>query len=277
MFGRGEAATRAQAALTAALQRDATALALRLAEVHGLTAAAPAGPWAAPDAGAGRLPEGRAAVLGGVASGALLGLKADLATGGLSMGLGLVGGAIVGALTAAGVARGVNVVRGVDGAFVAWPPVALEQIGVAALVDALAPHEAAQAPPADGAAPAPGQQQALHARALQAWARHKPALDDAWADAVTRRRHPAATPAAAPASPAAPATPPLAPAPLPPAPVAEAQPEATLQDGADPDREALAARLRPLLDAVLRDALAAPAPPAGTGDDPGAAAYHPGA
>jgi hypothetical protein len=64
--------------------------------------------------------EGRAAVWGGIASGALAGLKADLAAGGLTFGAGLVGGAIVGALGAAGLARGYNFVRGQEQAAVRW-------------------------------------------------------------------------------------------------------------------------------------------------------------
>jgi hypothetical protein len=59
-----------------------------------------------------RVGEGRAAVLGGVLSGALAGLKADLATGGLTMGGGLLAGGLIGALGAAGLARGWNVMRG---------------------------------------------------------------------------------------------------------------------------------------------------------------------
>jgi len=59
-----------------------------------------------------RVPEGRAALLGGALSGALAGLKADLATGGLTLGGGLLAGGLLGALGAAGLARGINVVRG---------------------------------------------------------------------------------------------------------------------------------------------------------------------
>jgi hypothetical protein len=59
-----------------------------------------------------RVSEGRAALLGGALSGALAGLKADLATGGLTLGGGLLAGGLLGALGAAGLARGINVVRG---------------------------------------------------------------------------------------------------------------------------------------------------------------------
>ncbi|EWS53287.1 hypothetical protein X551_03916 [Methylibium sp. T29] len=46
--------------------------------------------------------EGKAAVLGGLLTGALAGLKADIATGGLTLGGGLLAGGVLGALGAAG-------------------------------------------------------------------------------------------------------------------------------------------------------------------------------
>lgn len=67
-----------------------------------------------------RIPEGKAAMLGGVVSGALSGLAADLATGGLTLGAGLVGGALLGALGSAGLAHGVNLVRGKDSSLLRW-------------------------------------------------------------------------------------------------------------------------------------------------------------
>jgi hypothetical protein len=85
-----------------------------------------------------RLPEGRAAVLGGALTGALAGLKADLATGGLTLGGGLLAGGLLGALGAAGVARGINVVRGTDRSWVAWAPEALATITETALLRYLA-------------------------------------------------------------------------------------------------------------------------------------------
>jgi hypothetical protein len=57
------------------------------------------------------LPEGRAALWGGAVSGALVGLKADLASGGLTLGGGLLAGGVIGALGAAGLARAFNVLR----------------------------------------------------------------------------------------------------------------------------------------------------------------------
>src|SRR5690606_33924796 len=58
------------------------------------------------------LSEGKAAVWGGLVTGALAGLKADLATGGPTLGGGLIAGGVRGALGAAGLARGYNMVRG---------------------------------------------------------------------------------------------------------------------------------------------------------------------
>lgn len=58
------------------------------------------------------LSEGKAAILGGILTGSLAGLKADLATGGFTLGGGLIAGGILGALGAAGLAKGYNLVRG---------------------------------------------------------------------------------------------------------------------------------------------------------------------
>jgi hypothetical protein len=67
------------------------------------------------------IPEGRAALFGGVLTGALSGLKADIATGGLSMGAGLLVGAVLGGLGGAGVARGINRLAGTERARLGWP------------------------------------------------------------------------------------------------------------------------------------------------------------
>src|SRR4051794_16933197 len=58
-----------------------------------------------------RVDEAQAAVWGGAVTGALMGLKADVLSGGLTLGGGLITGGIVGALGGAGLARGVNLVR----------------------------------------------------------------------------------------------------------------------------------------------------------------------
>ena len=76
----------------------------------------------------GRLGEGRAALVGGVVTGALAGLKADVLSGGMTMGAGLITGGVLGALGAAGMAKGLNVVRGTDRSFAAWDAEALQPI-----------------------------------------------------------------------------------------------------------------------------------------------------
>jgi len=84
------------------------------------------------------LDEGRAALWGGLVTGALAGLKADIASGGLTMGGGLLAGGVLGALGAAGAARGVNKVRGRDQALVAWDPRVLDALLANALLGYLA-------------------------------------------------------------------------------------------------------------------------------------------
>ena len=64
--------------------------------------------------------EGKAAMMGGVVSGALSGLAADLAAGGLTFGAGMLTGAVLGALGGAGIARGMNLVRGKSGTTLRW-------------------------------------------------------------------------------------------------------------------------------------------------------------
>ncbi len=63
---------------------------------------------------------GFAAVLGGLASGALGGVGADLVAGGLTLGSGMIVGGLLGALAAGAAASGYNLVRGKDHAFVRW-------------------------------------------------------------------------------------------------------------------------------------------------------------
>ena len=85
-----------------------------------------------------RLDESKAALWGGAVTGALAGLKADIATGGLTLGGGLLAGGLLGALGAAGIARCVNLVRGTDRSWLAWNAEALDQITEAALLRYLA-------------------------------------------------------------------------------------------------------------------------------------------
>ncbi len=82
--------------------------------------------------------EGRAALWGGVVSGALAGLKADLLSGGLTMGGGLLAGGVLGALGAAGLARGYNLLRGVDQPTLVWSEAVLDELAESALLGYLA-------------------------------------------------------------------------------------------------------------------------------------------
>jgi hypothetical protein len=64
--------------------------------------------------------EGFSAMLGGVLSGALGGLAADVAAGGLTLGGGMIVGGLLGAAGAGGLARGYNMVRGETNPVVRW-------------------------------------------------------------------------------------------------------------------------------------------------------------
>ena len=85
-----------------------------------------------------RVDESRAAVWGGVVTGAMAGLKADVVSGGLTMGGGMLAGGLLGALGAAGLARGINVMRGGGPAWVGWNAAAMTPIVQAALLRYLA-------------------------------------------------------------------------------------------------------------------------------------------
>jgi len=85
-----------------------------------------------------RVPEGRAAVLGAALTGALAGLKADIATGGFTLGGGMLAGGLLGALGAAGVARGINLVRGTGQSWVGFGAAAMHSLVEAALLRYLA-------------------------------------------------------------------------------------------------------------------------------------------
>ena len=82
--------------------------------------------------------EGSAAMLGGIVTGALAGLKADLAAGGMTFGAGLLVGGALGALGAAGLARVYNLVRGNHASSVRWSEAMLDQLLASALLAYLA-------------------------------------------------------------------------------------------------------------------------------------------
>jgi hypothetical protein len=137
----GSAAVQAQARLAQALQAEVRASTARLLALHGLEGrvedeilARVASQFALRE----RVPEGRAAIVGGAVTGALTGLKADLLSGGLTLGGGLLAGGLLGALGAAGLARGINLVRGTGASWVAWSAPALDSAVQAALLRYLA-------------------------------------------------------------------------------------------------------------------------------------------
>ena len=82
--------------------------------------------------------EGKAAMMGGVVSGALSGLAADLASGGLTFGAGMLTGAVLGALGGAGIARGLNLARGRSGTILRWEDAFLTGLVGSALLRYLA-------------------------------------------------------------------------------------------------------------------------------------------
>ena len=84
------------------------------------------------------LSEGKSALVGGFVSGALTGLVADIASGGLSLGAGMLAGGLLGALGGAGVARGVNVSRGVKETVVRWSEPFLDNLVAGGLLRYLA-------------------------------------------------------------------------------------------------------------------------------------------
>ncbi|MBK6981882.1 MAG: DUF3482 domain-containing protein [Betaproteobacteria bacterium] len=131
----------AMAALAARVDEEIRATTDKLIALHGLDGAAAATVldrlrenYATTEP----VSEGKAAAVGGIVSGAMTGLAADLAHGGLTLGAGLVTGAIVGALGGAGIARGTNLIRGVDRSTVAWSPAFLDGLVRAGLLRYLA-------------------------------------------------------------------------------------------------------------------------------------------
>lgn len=77
-------------------------------------------------------------VVGGVVSGALGGLAADLSAGGLTLGAGMLLGGVLGALGAGGAAQAYNLMRGADAGRVRWSSAFLMQRPPAALLRYLA-------------------------------------------------------------------------------------------------------------------------------------------
>jgi hypothetical protein len=137
----GDSTAQARAALAARLDDDVRASTVELLALHGLEGRAQGDILARVATQfevRARVPEGSAAVLGGMLSGALAGLKADLLSGGLTMGGGLLAGGLLGALGGAGLARGINVMRGGGPPWVGWSAQAMAPMVEAALLRYLA-------------------------------------------------------------------------------------------------------------------------------------------
>ncbi len=142
-FGKGDDGPTAiaQQALAAELDAEVRANTAELIALHGLSGAAQGeilSLLARHYEMRLRVGEGSAALVGGMLTGALAGLKADIATGGLTLGGGLVAGGLIGAISAAGLARCYNIVSGTEHSWLAWNAQALDQAVEAALLRYLA-------------------------------------------------------------------------------------------------------------------------------------------
>jgi hypothetical protein len=130
----------------------------------------------------GRLEEGRAAIWGSVVTGALTGLKADIAAGGLTLGAGLLVGGLVGGLAGVGVARGFNRLSGADEPVVWWSGEFLDGLVRSAVLRylAVAHFGRGRGKWVEGEAPAYWQEEV--AAAVE---RQRPRLQAAW-DSIAR-------------------------------------------------------------------------------------------
>jgi hypothetical protein len=203
----------AQAALAAMLDEEVRASTARLLALHGLAGQAQGEILARLARHYQlhlRMDESKAALLGGALTGALAGLKADLASGGLTLGGGLLAGGLLGALGGAGLARAVNLVRGTGRSWLAWNAEALDTLLDAALLRYLAVAHFGRGRGDWARAETPAHWKPVVERAL---ATHSSALRALWDGRSAR-----------------------------------------LAD--DEQRERLAQALRPLIDRLLRDALA---------------------
>jgi hypothetical protein len=139
--GGDDAEARARARLAARLDAAATDALRRLVALHGLqgeAAARIADELATLQVVDAPISTAKGGVIGGALGGAALGLKADLATGGLSFGAGLLVGSVLGALGGAGIVRGVNRLRGAEAPVVAWGEEAIARLVRDALLRYLA-------------------------------------------------------------------------------------------------------------------------------------------
>lgn len=141
--GKGSSAERERAidALALRLDHETREATQQLISLHGLEGSASAlviQRLREHMADPGHIGEGRAAALGGILSGALTGLAADLHLGGLTLGAGMITGGILGALGGAAVARGYNLIHGADQPALGWGAASLDALAAAAILRYLA-------------------------------------------------------------------------------------------------------------------------------------------
>lgn len=185
--GDSSPAAQAQARLAEQLDADVRASTTTLLQLHGLQGDAQReilARVASQFTGHAPVSEGRAAVWGGAVTGALAGLKADVVSGGLTLGGGMLAGALLGALGAAGVARGINIVRGGGGAAVAWSDEALDSAVEASLLRYLAVAHFGRGRGDWSPGEAPTHWRRVVADVLL---QHRGALDALWATRAPRR------------------------------------------------------------------------------------------
>ncbi|MEM8960436.1 MAG: DUF3482 domain-containing protein [Acidobacteriota bacterium] len=124
------------------LEQHTRTLMTALLEIHGLSGTAAAEVERQVDAyaveGLEAIDPERGALFGGVISGALGGLTADLLSGGLTFGGGMVAGAILGALGGAGLARGYQMVTAHKRPLVGWTAPFLDRLTAQTLLRYLA-------------------------------------------------------------------------------------------------------------------------------------------
>jgi len=123
------------------LEKDLRESTVRLIDIHDLKGSAADKLHARLNdvsASKAQLDAGKAAGLFAILTGALSGLGADLMAGGLTFGGGMLVGAVLGAAGAAGVAKGVNVVRGTKESMLRWDDAFLDGLVISALMRYLA-------------------------------------------------------------------------------------------------------------------------------------------
>jgi hypothetical protein len=179
---------RAQSELATRLDKGIRATTERLVQLHGLTGKATdevlrrMGGEFSIDRPADA---DKASVLGGLVSGALGGLAADLGAGGLTFGAGALIGGVLGAFGARGLAKAYNLARGANTGTVRWSRDFLFARVAAALMRYLAVAHFGRGRGEFVSGSPPGHWQEAVQRAL---GRRRASLDAVWADSATAGR-----------------------------------------------------------------------------------------